>query len=113
MIYAYTCSCGETTNRDFPMGQAAGYIGCGCGRTMRRDYGSANIQPTNDAFRRYHLSSKKETEQVRQKRVIEGPRDKSEAKVWEQATGRIYIGDDTSGMSAKAQKAIAHGKGKE
>lgn len=37
------------------------------------------------------------------------PRDKFEARHVEAATGRVYIGDDISGMSKSAQRAILNG----
>lgn len=40
------------------------------------------------------------------------PKDKFEAKHIEKATGRVYCGDDISGLRPISQRAILHGKGK-
>ena len=72
-------------------------------------YSGINIA-TNDQFRSFHLSSRKDSEQQRQQRAIGGPQDKFEAKRMERDLGRKYIGDDASYLRPAGQRAIERHK---
>lgn len=70
---------------------------------------------SDDEIRKGFLSSKFETALQEQGRAPDPlqPRDKHDAKRLHEKLGRVYVGNDTSGMSAKAQRAIAKGERKE
>lgn len=86
-----------------------------CGVPGRRDLAADILtQHTshNDPWRAYHLSTKKERAAQEQQRPIGGPRDRFEKREMERATGRIYIGDDTSSLRPKSRDAIEKRRGK-
>lgn len=67
----------------------------------------------DDPFRKYHLSGQGNRAAEAQQRNIEGPRDRSEARAIEAATGRKYIGNNTESLTPKEQKALeSRGYGK-
>lgn len=104
-MYVYSCARNHITENEYPMGEAESSVVCKCGGIANRDYAAVQIV-NDDSFRRYHLSTKKESEAVRQQRVIDGPTDKFEARRMERELGRTYIGDDASLLRPAGQRAV-------
>lgn len=69
----------------------------------------------DDRIRKAYNSAKIEHQLAEQQRPLDPftPRDKFEARHIEEATGRVYIGEDRSGLSEKAQRALEKGDRKE
>lgn len=98
--------------RDYPIGKCAPAPMCEVhGTEMERafdvDMGTLTIDHIgDDPFRRYYLSGQGERAAREQDRLITGPRDRSEARAIEAATGRKYIGNNTESLTPKEQKAL-------
>ena len=115
MIYSYSC---KTQNdeclaeADFRVGKAPRELEAKCpkhhllySRDFGRDFPTLSINES-DPYRKYHLGTKKIEAEGNQQRKIGGPSDKFELRQNEAKYGIKYIADDTSGMSAKAQRGI-------
>jgi lipoprotein NlpI len=72
-----------------------------------------HIQFVNDdPFRKAWLGNAEQKAAEQQRHIDpEAPKDRFEAKERHERLGRIYIGDDLSPLSKRAQKAISHGQG--
>lgn len=106
-IYAYRCPTHGILNVEFPLGKAPASVACEDGIAVR--YFGPDALPqiaAMDPFRAYDLSPRKEAAQVEQQRYVVAPRDRFEARRQERELGRTYVGDDTSGMTKNAQKAV-------
>jgi predicted nucleic acid-binding Zn ribbon protein len=44
MNYLYTCTCGKTKERSYPLGKAKKHILCSCGKKMQRKITIPSIQ---------------------------------------------------------------------
>ena len=104
---------------DFPIGKAPSEVRCPHHKQMAirdifTDARSLTIDHIgDDPFRRYYLSGQGEKAAQQQDRPIQGPRDRSEARAIEAATGRKYIGNNTESLTPKEQKALeSRGYGK-
>lgn len=97
---------------DFPIGKAPAEVLCQhhhqmAVRDLFADVRTLTIDHIgDDPFRKYYLSGQGERASSEQDRPIEGPRDRSEARAIEAATGRRYIGNNTESLTPKEQKAL-------
>lgn len=94
------------------MGSAPPIVECeDCGRQARRLYTSVHID-NGDDIRKAWLSSQTESNLAKQGRPMDplAPKDRIEARHVQKATGRIYIGNRTEGMTPRAQAAIEAGR---
>jgi hypothetical protein len=75
----------------------------------RRYYGPEAMPQIGvvDPFRSFHLGTKKDRAAQEQNREIGGPQDSFERKRMEREMGVSFVGDDTSGMTAKAKRGIS------
>lgn len=103
----------HTFELEFPIGKAPKEVECLDHRQIALRDLFADVKTIridefgNDPFRRYYMSSQGEKAAAAQQRAIGGPRDKSEARAIESATGRKYIGNDVSALTPREQNAIA------
>ena len=113
VIYGYRCAYGHEIDVDAPAGNAPRWVRCCCLANATRDYSGVRFA-SDDQFRRAWLSDKIGHELGRQERTLDplAPKDKFEARHVADATGRVYIGDDTSMLKPASQRAIERGKGK-
>jgi len=86
-----------------------------CGIVGRRDFPAefaTQLVISDDPFRKSYLSSRIDHNLAEQGRPLDplAPKDRFDLKRIEQNTGRVYIGDDVSKLSAKAQRAILNGE---
>jgi hypothetical protein len=117
MLFTYRCigpHHGEPHEFDqnFAPGRAPDDLVCMKHRKKARRHFSAASMPQMkfDPFRAHHLSTRKESAQVEQQRVIDAPESAQEARELGKATGRQYVGDDTSGMTKSAQRGVENQK---
>jgi hypothetical protein len=117
MIFTYRCpgasrSQPHLLEREFGIGTAPDAIYCaGHDHSAPRHFAAETMPQIGvDPFRAFDLSPKKEAAQAEQQRYVEAPRDRIEAKAIEATTGRIYVGDDKSGMTKAAQRGIEKAK---
>lgn len=115
-VFMYRCtSDGHLFEQHHTLGKAPPKATCGHhGVRGVRHFGPESMPQivAQDPFRKYDLSPRKEQAQVAQQRVVDAPRDRFEAKRMERELGRVYVGDDTSGMSARARRGIDTAKEK-
>lgn len=88
-----------------------------CGLGGVRDYAAdfaSQASLCDDTIRRAYNGSAIDHALATQGRPLDplAPRDKFEARHVEKATGRVYVGDDVSRMSPKAQRAVMNGERK-
>lgn len=112
MKYSYKCGCANSTEiSEHKCGEAPDNLGeCPfCQQKISRDLAADLgdvVFGVVDAFRSYALSTAKSKEEARQERHIGGPQDSFERKYLEKTQGIQYVGNDTSGFTAKAQRGI-------
>lgn len=82
-----------------------------CGGTAGRDWSTVTVRG-DDPFRKSWLSDGLSQKLSEQQRPLDplAPKDKFEAKHVQEATGRIYIGDDISKLKPSSQAAIIKGQ---
>jgi len=112
LIFSYACGCDNgAEEKEFKVGEAPTDLGqCPfCQQKIKRDFGT-DVQTMQlgviDPYRTYALSSRKMSEEARQQRRIGGPQDNTERRKLESQHGIQYVGNDTSGFSAKARRGI-------
>jgi hypothetical protein len=105
-MYEYRCI-GHTFLAQHAMGQAPAIAQCPDHlHDAQRVFCDQRFN-TNDQFRSYHLSGRRDRAESHQGRSVAGPRDNAEARDIGDATGRIYIGDDSDKLSAAGQQAVS------
>lgn len=115
MTFTYVCPAGDHFEAAFLIGQAPESVPCvACPQSAARCYGEDwdTLQLKQDPFRTFHLGAKKHAAESEQQRPIGGPQDMVEKRAIEAATGRSYVGDDTSGMTKAARRGIEKFKSK-
>lgn len=112
MIFTYRCRCPHASEHEYPIGtapQKTEYDCPRCEEPFHRDF-IADVQTMElgvvDPYRSYANSSTKMHEEARQQREIRGPKDHFERRHLEKTQGIQFIGNDTSGFSAKARRGI-------
>lgn len=116
--YAYHCPNHGPFERTFSLGKAPEAVTCleteSCRRQARRFFSPETLPQiaATDPFRAFDLSPRKERAQIAQQRYVDAPADRFEAKRLERDLGRIYVGDDTGGMTAAARRGIETAKEK-
>lgn len=113
--YSFECNaCGVKFEAYAPFDEIR--AGCPeCGDDADRDF-CADLESQSvmcdDSIRKAYLGSAIDHNLAAQGRPMDplAPKDKFEAKHVERATGRQYIGNDVSKLSAKGQKAILNGE---
>lgn len=112
MRYSYSCGCSNSTEvQEHVCGSAPRDLGgCPfCQQIIARDLAADlpdMVIGVVDPFRSYALSAGKMHEEARQGRAIGGPQDNVERKRIEKQQGIQYVGNDTSGFSARARRGI-------
>jgi hypothetical protein len=115
MLFTYQCVGYEygrepahLEEREFAIGCAPEAVWCDEHQYAAERYFGPESMPQMkfDPFRAHHLSTRKESAQVEQQRVIDAPQSQQEARELGKATGREYVGDDTSGMTKAAQRGV-------
>jgi len=117
VTFEYRCASGHRQTAEFPAGAAAAHLPrccyAACWLPPRRFFSADSLPQFGvDPFRAHHLSTRKEAAQATQQRYLDAPTDRVEARGREAAQGIRFIGDDTSGMTPKAQRAVEKYKAK-